>query len=283
LRYPAIDISGVDSELLLAVVDDYSPTAVEDRHSLLTVFFSTGVDRDRAVAAIATAFPHTRAIAREVDDEDWARRSQENLQPITVGRITIAPPWSIPEPLTPNLQPPTSDLVLIIEPSMGFGTGHHATTRLCLAALQTLDLTDAFVLDVGTGSGVLALAARQLGARGTLGIDTDGDAVRSAAENLRRNPLLNGVAFEQADLNVALVPSGGRRLASVTTANLTGALLIRSAELLVQSTVLGGHLIVSGVLDTEYAEVWAAFSPRTRLLSTTREEEWVGLLLQRTR
>jgi ribosomal protein L11 methyltransferase len=270
--YPALDVAGVDGELLLAVVDDYSPTAVEDRGGLQTVFFSTASDRDRAAEALAAAFPAAHAARRDVDDEDWARRSQQSLQPVTVGRITVAPPWSVDR---------RSNLVLIVEPSMGFGTGHHATTRLCLAALQAIDLTGARVLDVGTGSGVLAMAACLLGARKAVGIDTDNDAIRSANENLELNPDVRGVTFECADLRVTL--AGGRPAADVLTANLTGALLIRSAGLLIDSVEIGGHLILSGLMQAEQPAVGAAFAERTVPVRVTSEEEWVGLLLRRTR
>src|SRR5207247_1499015 len=102
------------------------------RDQTIRVFFGCGERRDGAAAALSNAGYATAAI--EVPDEDWARRSQEHLTPITVGRITIFPnPESrMPSPApVPSLQPPVT---ILIQPSMGFGTGHHATTRLCLAA-----------------------------------------------------------------------------------------------------------------------------------------------------
>ena len=141
-------------DVVLAIVDDFAPVAVEERHDSMRVFFSTPATRNSACAALAEANYSVESV--DVDDDDWARRSQEQLRPITVGRITVAPPWA-EQSSVPSLQSEgrsresrvasIEPLTIVIEPSMGFGTGHHATTRLCLEALQGIDLVNRFVLD----------------------------------------------------------------------------------------------------------------------------------------
>jgi len=281
LFYPALDVAKVDGELVLAAADDYSPTAVEQRDGFLTLFFPDRVRRDGAREAIACKWPLAVTTPREVDDEDWARRSQQNLEPLTVGRITLFPN---PRSLTPH----PCKIAVVIEPSMGFGTGHHATTRLCLEAMQTIDLAGTFVLDIGTGSGVLAIAARRLGARRALGIDNDPDAIQAARANLRVNPGVGAVAFEEADLTswlaapkIGPLPSEPQP-ADVVTANLTGVVLVRTAGLLAASVVSGGSLIVSGLLAAERDEVVAAFASTGRLqvAGELEEDGWVALILK---
>src|SRR5262245_19309894 len=159
---------------------------------------------------------------------------------------------------------------------MGFGTGHHATTRLCLAALQDIDLSGAFVLDAGTGSGVLAIAAARLGARRALGIDFDPDAIQSARENLDLNPEAGGVEFEVADLAARDLPR-----ADVVTANLTGALLVRSAAALLDAVRPGGRLVLSGILADERDEVVHAFAP-AGIVRIREEDGWVGLAMKKS-
>jgi ribosomal protein L11 methyltransferase len=276
LKYPALDVDGVDNELLLALVDDFSPTAADQHDHTVTIFFADRAGRDRARDVVVRARPDAVVSARDVDDEDWARRSQENLAPITVGRITVTPPWAAeriaPAAPTSNLQPSNSGpLTVVITPSMGFGTGHHATTRLCLAALQTLTLTGRRALDIGTGSGVLAIAARLLGAHEAVGIDDDEDAVQSARENLSRNALVDHVRFEIGDLREwPLVP------ADVVTANLTGAFLVRTAAILLAALAPGGTLIVSGLQTAERDTVINAFG-RAGLTWQAEEDDWAAL------
>ena len=272
------------------MLDDFGPTAIEDRDGSVRVFFSTAAARDGAHNGLALRFD---VIAIDVPDEDWARRSQENLTPVTVGRITVAPPWSALSP--PASAPPETvgatarlaeapearrrlplALVVVVAPSMGFGTGHHATTRLCLAALQTLDLNGAFVLDVGTGSGVLAIAAGRLGAARAHGIDVDPDAIQSAYENLILNPDVRRVTFDVADLATTTLPA-----ADVVTANLTGALLVRSALALLDALRPGGTIILSGLQVHEREDVGRAFAAGT-VMWEREEDGWVGLTVKKT-
>ncbi len=279
MTYPALDVRGADSEFVLALVDDYAPSAVEDVDDGVCVYFATAERRDQAQAAVAAAMPDARLTTRDVDDEDWAKRSQQNLTPITVGRITVTPPWFVEIPAgnqanggsAPDLRPPTSDLQVVILPSMGFGTGHHATTRLCLAAMQAVDVAGRRVLDVGTGSGVLALAAAALGSGDALGIDFDPDAITNADENLELNPGLTGVRFEVVDVKDAALPSS-----DIVFANLTGAVLIQNALQLRGAVAPGGTLIVSGLQTHEREDVIAAFSPAT-IHWTADELDWVAI------
>jgi len=264
-HWPALDSSSDNPDLLLAAVDDFAPTAVEEREDGLRVFFATSTARDAAVAALRRNF---RVAPVDVDDEDWARRSQENLAPVTVGRITIIPavPAHPAEPALPAH-------VIVIPPSMGFGTGHHATTRLCLAALQSIDLSGKLVLDVGTGSGLLAIAAVTLGATRALGIDDDPDAIAAATENLAFNDVAN-VEFLVSDLMKDDLPA-----ADVVVANLTGALIVRAAGRLLQAVRPGGALIISGVLSSEGDEVRHAFANRL-FVADVQEDEWLAFTLR---
>jgi ribosomal protein L11 methyltransferase len=279
--WPALDIrltAASPDELppfkdrLSTALDDFAPSAIQELDDRWLVFFASSEDRDRAAEALS-AVPHDRFSAEPVDvaDEDWARRSQQELGAVEVGRVVIAPPWAMPDhdATTPDR------VTVVILPSMGFGTGHHATTRLCTALLQRLDLSGRSVLDVGTGSGVLALAALALGARSVLAVDDDPDAIASARENLALNGGAVGIELRVCDFR-GLPPNRF----DVVVANLTGGLLARSADALAGAVAAGGNLVISGVTLEEEAEVLRALAPWMAVVERLTEDEWMAALLR---
>jgi ribosomal protein L11 methyltransferase len=230
------------------------------------VFFETPADRDAARAAIARAFPDIRLEAADVADEDWAARSQRALTAVHAGRFIVAPPWDRP------VDAGDAD-VIVIEPSMGFGTGHHATTRLCLRALSAIDATGRTAIDVGTGSGVLALAAALRGARSVLALDVDADAIGAARESAALNPIASRVTFETGDFRTRSGPA-----ADLVCANLTGGMLTMAAAHVRGLVSPGGTLIVSGFDVTEERAVRDALGPADRE-RRFEEDRWVAFAL----
>jgi len=143
---------------------------------------------------------------------------------------------------------------------------------LVLMALQQIPLEGKAVLDIGCGSGVLAIAAIKLGARLGTGIDIDADALGNARENAALNGLVDRLRFEEADFRHSPI------VADVVLANLTGGLLARSAEALAATVAPHGRLIVSGFMVSEKDDVIAALETYFALQSLTQEEEWMALL-----
>jgi ribosomal protein L11 methyltransferase len=255
---------------LYALLDDYQPAAIDesDTGAEWRVFFRSSAQRDAARHALAS-IKGIRTASLDVPDEDWARRSQQDLHAIEAGRLVIAPPWDVPRGL-----PDAQKLVIIIEPSTGFGTGHHATTRLCLRMMQQLELRGARVLDIGTGSGVLALAAWKLGAEDVVAIDNDPDALENARDNIARNGAAPSIDVIRDDL-------GGLRIqrADVVLANLTGAVLVRYAGELRRLAVDGGYLILSGFAPDDVPVILTAFAG-LQVIAQESEADWASLTLR---
>jgi ribosomal protein L11 methyltransferase len=274
--WPALDVSEVsDAEPLQLALADFDVLAIHERTDTeWTVYFQTEAERDRALADLRVRCPELTLSGIEVPDEDWAARSQASLRAIRVGRVIVAPPWHVPAAPASNASAPPARQthVVIIQPSMGFGTGHHATTRLCLEALQQFDLRGHTVIDIGTGSGVLAIAAARLGASRIVAVDDDADAVQAARENVR----LNDVAI---DVMVADFRNLVLARFDLVLANLTGGLLMAAAGKIQDLAAPRGPVIVSGFTTGEEAAVLAGF-PRLRLLERAQEDEWVCLTLQ---
>ncbi len=236
-------------------------------------------------------------MCRRVHDAGWATRWKEFFRPLRIGRrLVIRPSWE----RTPKKE---DDIVVELDPGMAFGTGQHPTTRMCLELLEealerfrvhspglsgrnlkttnyelrTMNRHPA-VLDLGTGSGLLAIAAFRLGAGTVLALDTDRVACETASENIRRNGGGGRIVVKQGSLELA-----GRRTFDVVLANLTAEGLMGLAPCLARSLRPMGRLITSGILRKQERVVAARFRQCGMALEQVRRGSgWVGLMFRRS-
>ena len=196
-----------------------------------------------------------------VPDEDWVAKSRSAFGPIRVSRrLWIVPSWCAP---------PEADAInLVLDPGLAFGTGSHASTRLCLRWLENRIAGGETVLDYGCGSGILAIAALKLGASRAVGVDIDANAIAVAEANARRN----AVAAE-------FLESGSRPTftADIVVANILANPLKVLAPILTDRCRRGGRIALSGILAEQAGEVAKCYAPRIEFAEPEEDEGWVCL------
>lgn len=235
---------------------DTGPEPRPPARVLLRAWFE---DPDRAAveAAVGRAAPELRW--EEVVEVDWEAEWRASVRPLVVSpRLVVAPPWDAPEG------------AVLIEPGQGFGSGEHPTTRQALTALDQLADEVSSVLDVGSGSGILALAAARLGLRAR-GIDVEESAVADARANAVRNGL--DVPFSTTPIADLTEP------ADLVLANLHAELIVKLRADLLRLT--GRWLVLAGILADREAPVRAALDPELELLHREQDGEWVSLRYRR--
>jgi ribosomal protein L11 methyltransferase len=239
----------------------------------ITGYFASTPDRERVRSELFEALriydlPSSSVRdmnVREVAQRDWLEEWKQNWQPVEIGRFVIAPPWS-------NLDDVHDRLIIRIEPGMAFGTGTHETTRLCLQAIEK-HFTGGSFLDVGTGTGILAIAAAKLFPEARIeACDTDEMAVAIA----RENAVANGVA-DQIDLRAGSVEESTAS-ADLVCANLTADVITQILPSLVSLTC--GKLILSGILETQVEMVQAGLHDNgIDEFEIEQDGEWVALIV----
>ncbi len=210
--------------------------------------------------------------ARRLRDEDWQRAWQRRLRARRIGRLLVRPSWD-------TATAKAGEVAIEIEPGMAFGTGEHPTTALCLRALAELVRGGESVLDLGTGSGILAIAAAKLGAARVLALDIDPQAVRAARENARRNGVEGVIDVHQGTLTPGMT---ARARYDLICANIDGLTLERLAPLLARALGPGGRLVLSGFLSESARALAEAFSALgLRPLAELHEAPWAALVLEK--
>ncbi|RKR06422.1 [LSU ribosomal protein L11P]-lysine N-methyltransferase [Kushneria sinocarnis] len=204
-----------------------------------------------------------------LEDRDWSREWMEGFEPLQMGRrLWIVPSWQeAPDPEGVNL---------LLDPGLAFGTGTHPTTALCLRWLDELAdqgaLTGAEIMDIGCGSGILAIAALRLGARHAIGTDIDPQALQASRDNARRNEI------EDDDFDLYLPEQAPDSAHGVVIANILAMPLIELADTIAGSVAPGGRIALSGILVHQAESVLEAYRERGLIMhEPTEQEGWIRL------
>ena len=206
---------------------------------------------------------------RQVPAQDWNEAWARSVKPLRIGQLVIRPSWE-------SVALTSGDIEIILDPKQAFGTGHHATTRLMLEWLQREIHGGEVVLDVGTGSAILAMAAVKLGAASAIGVEIDSVAVDCARGYVIQNGLQDRIEVLCGTL--ADLPREKRRIADLVLANLDRQTILGLADDLSSLALRGASIMVSGILTEQEPEIVERFSNLGLICSERREDEgWVAM------
>ena len=230
---------------------------------------------DVGVRLMAQLGPVSMLQSRDVDEADWQNAWREHFHILHVGsRTVIVPTWR-------SYSPSPGDVVIELDPGMAFGTGHHPTTTMCLAALEELVSPGCSVLDLGCGSGILSIAAARLGASDVLALDIDATAAETAAANVRQNGVDAVVTVGEGTLpHVSLRPGGY----DIVVANISSTVIGDLAFSIARAARHEGTVVASGVLDHAKGPVVERLEEAGLSVEGVEVDgDWVALRLVRSR
>jgi ribosomal protein L11 methyltransferase len=236
--------------------------------AIVVGWFGSLAEAEAAAGMVAEEFAGARTQVDRVETQDWSTSWRSLIKSVQVGRLWVGPPWELEKA-------PADKVRLVIEPKMAFGTGDHPTTSLCLEAVDSYMAAHpgASVLDVGTGTAVLAIAAKKLGASRCVGLDNDVTSVELARENL----VENGTPDIELSTKTLRHVEGTFDL---VLANILANTLVELAPLIAPK--VKDHLVLAGVLVHQEAEVTAAYVAQgLKPAGTKTHNEWIRIELRR--
>jgi ribosomal protein L11 methyltransferase len=226
---------------------------------------------EEALYYLGRLYPLPEPTFTAIDEADWAEAWKANYHPVRVGRrLLVKPAWV-------EATVAAEDVLIELDPGMAFGTGTHPSTQLCLMAAEDLVGPKKRVLDLGCGSGILAIASAKLGASEVLGLDVDPVAVRVARENVRANGVVERVTVQQGSLEDAV--REGQRF-DLVLVNILAKVIVEMCDHGLAETVQpGGYLVAAGIIEDQADEVAGALQKAGLLVEARRPSaDWVALV-----
>lgn len=201
----------------------------------------------------------------ELEEQNWNRNWEESIKPQSIGQFLVRPTWS-------KENPKEGQILLEIDPKMAFGTGYHATTRLMLRQMSRINFEKKSVLDAGTGTGILAIAAVKLGAEEAIGFDLDPWSEDNARENTEQNEVANRIDIRFGGIEQVKKDE----MFDISLANINRNVILELIPMLVQHTREGGTICLTGLLDTDEELIRDRLADQpVRIIDLQQEDEWI--------
>ncbi len=272
-----LDIPNTELEKVSAYIFAHGCQGINVMDDAIIVYFSTHHWTDEVKIALTNyirqvvpGFTQKNFQVRAMTDHDWNADWKKHFKPVKVtSSVVVYPPWE-------KYRAGQGEMAVKINPKMAFGTGHHESTRLVIIEMEKIIRPGMHVLDVGTGSGILAIIARKMGAESVLGLDNDMEAIKNATENLNLNKINAGVQFGYGELE-QVTPSDY----DVVLANINKNTLMQYAPMFPQYLKIGGMLILSGILRMDELDITRTFhSHGFQVKKMNVIKDWLAVVME---
>lgn len=271
-----IQIADKYQESLIAELFEMDFDGFEQRGDQIITYISKeqfGVSDRERIDTLLAAYPGDGFIESEevVADQNWNKQWEETIRAQTVGDFFIRPTWS-------QETVPKNKILLEIDPKMSFGTGYHETTRLILNLLPDVITDNDFVIDAGTGTGILSIAVIKLGARYAFAFDIDEWSISNTKENILLNEVAENIDIEKGSSEVISVENK----ADVVLANIERNTILKIFSDLDTSLKKGGTLVLSGLLEKDKSSILSVLEDKYQIVDIPQENEWIAIQAKKT-
>lgn len=273
MKYIKLVIAVADEyhEALIAELSEMGFDGFEQREDQVITYMAKGHigigDRER-IEQLLAGFPGRSFIEKEemISDRNWNEQWEQTVRAQEIGRFFVKPTWATDTA-------PEDKIMLEIDPKMSFGTGYHETTRLVLKLLPGLVQKNDTVIDAGTGTGILSIAAIKLGAGHALAFDIDEWSIKNAQENILLNGIESNITIKKGSTEVLRKA----KKADLLLANIQRNTILELLPDFMKSLKKGGNLVLSGLVESDRTDISDQLSPNAHIINIQQENEWIAI------